>query len=447
MQQAFIVLFHDQADAECACRNGIQSAGGNPGADPAAAKQQGRSAVLKALQSTADSTRASLKPFIDQLVADGHISRCRHFFIINAMAVMASQAAVAALAQHPAVASVLPDRVLKLHPDTPGRGAAATVGPAWGVSHIGAPDVWSLGYDGTGTVVGIIDTGVDFFHPDLQRQFRGYDKTHPFRPATAGHWFDAVAGRTGAPYDDNYHGTHVTGTILGSGRPRSVQSGVAPGARWIAAKAFDKDGAARSSWLLAAGEWMLAPRDAGGVPHPEWAPDVVNCSWGGEPGLDEWYRPMVTNWRAAGIFPVFAAGNNGPDPHTVTAPGNYPETFAVGAIDRAGAVAGFSARGPSPYGEVKPELSAPGVDIRSTMPRGRYGDMSGTSMAAPHVAGTVALMLSARPDLSVEALETTLLQTAVPLTDSANPDTPNNGYGHGLVNALAAVRALLGPEA
>src|SRR5699024_4326207 len=191
------------------------------------------------------------------------------------------------------------------------------------------------------------------------------------------------------PYDDVGHGSHTVGTMVGSESDGTHHIGMAPGAQWIAVKAFNPLGGTDAD-LLAAGEWILAPKDNDGNPHPEKAPDVVNNSWGGGAGMNEWYRPMIQNWRASGIFPVFAAGNttgsNSGGPGSVSVPGNYPESFTVGAVDGEDQLADFSLRGPSPYDEIKPDVVAPGVGILSSVPGGDYGNNSGTSMAAPAVA-------------------------------------------------------------
>ncbi|PAE40698.1 S8 family serine peptidase, partial [Bacillus sp. 7884-1] len=255
-------------------------------------------------------------------------------------------------------------------------------------------------------------------------------------------WYDAITGQE-SPYDDLGHGTHTTGTMVGSEPNGTNQIGVAPGAKWIAVKAFSSAGASVQD-LLRAGEWVLAPKDAQGNPHPEKAPDVVNNSWGGGKGIDEWFRPMVINWRAADIFPNFSSGNTGPGDGSVSVPGNYPESFAVGATMNSGnLLAGFSSRGPSPYGEVKPDISAPGVAIRSSIPGGKYTGMQGTSMSAPAVAGVVALIKQANASLTVDDIEDILLVSAKPLTDSNYPTSPNNGYGYGLVNAYSAISAIV----
>ncbi len=226
----------------------------------------------------------------------------------------------------------------------------------------------------------------------------------------------------------------------------SNKIGVAPGAKWIAVKAFSPFGGTDAD-LLAAGEWILAPTDAEGNPNPDMAPDIVNNSWGGGPGLDEWYRPMVQNWRAAGIFPEFSAGNTSPanpgGPGSIANPANYPESFATGATDINDDLANFSLLGPSPYDEIKPDISAPGVNIRSSVPGGGYeGGWNGTSMAGPHVAAVAALLLQANYSLTVEEVEDILTETAIPLTNDQYLESPNNGFGYGLVNALDAVSSV-----
>src|SRR5699024_8915042 len=275
----------------------------------------------------------------------------------------------------------------------------------------------------------------------LKEQYRGYDSEtgevdHEFS------FYDATSDGYEVPADDNGHGTHVTGTMVGHETDGSNQIGVAPGAKWIAARVFDAEGNATDADLLDAAEWIMAP---GG--RTDMAPDVVNNSWGGGPGLDEWYRDTVQAWRDAEIFPEFAAGNtdlfNPGGPGSVAAPANYPESFAVGATDSEDMIADFSLQGPSPYDEIKPEIAAPGVGIRSAVPGDGYDSMSGTSMASPAVSGIAALLRQVNADLSVDAMEETLLNTAVPLTDDEFTDVPNNAYGHGLIDASAAVSSIL----
>src|SRR5699024_4330694 len=226
----------------------------------------------------------------------------------------------------------------------------------WNVDQIYAPEVWEKGFDGSGIVVASIDSGVQWDHPALKENYRGYDADtgevdHEFS------LFDSATEKT-EPYDDVGHGTHVTGTMVGNEPDGSNQIGVAPGAKWIAVKAFSDDGGSDAD-ILAAAEWILAPTDKEGNSRVDLAPDIVNNSWSGGPGLDEWYRDVVKEWRHAGIFPAFAAGNvdmyNPGGPGSIANPANYPESFAIGATDKDNLIGEFSLLGPSPYDEIKPD--------------------------------------------------------------------------------------------
>src|SRR5699024_2565278 len=196
---------------------------------------------------------------------------------------------------------------------------------------------------------------------------------------------------------------------------------------------------------------VLAPTDKDGVPNPEMAPDIVNNSWGGSPYNNDWYRPIVQSWRAADIAPVFSVGNAGlfetATPGSASAPANYPESFAVGATDQDDVLGSFSLQGPTERGDIKPDLVAPGVSILSSVPGENWDDFeydtsNGTSMAAPQVAGTMALLKQADPTLSISEMESILKLTAVEVEDEAFGDYPNNGYGYGMLNSLAAIEAV-----
>ncbi len=298
-----------------------------------------------------------------------------------------------------------------------------------------------MGIDGSGIVVAALDTGVQWDHPALKEKYRGYDASTDEVDHTYS-FYDPVYGEEAA-YDDHGHGTHVTGTMVGSEPDGSNQVGVAPGAQFIGVKIFNSSGSGSDVDILAGGEWILAP--GGDVTK---APDVVNNSWGGGPGLDEWYRDVVKAWRAAGIFPEFSAGNttltNPGGPGSVAVPANYPESFATGATDSDNNLASFSLEGPSPYDEIKPDISAPGVNIRSSVPGGGYeGGWNGTSMSGPAVSGVAALLLEANAGLSVDDMEEILMSTATPLTNSEYPESPNNGFGSGLVDAYNAVSSVM----
>ncbi|MFS0672176.1 S8 family serine peptidase [Ornithinibacillus sp. 179-J 7C1 HS] len=400
-----------------------------------------RSAVISELKATALASQQNVVNYLENEVSKGNAKEIQEFYIVNAVAVTATKEVAEKIASFPEVEKILPNekrQLIRAELATEETPKATPQNIEWNVDRVNAPAVWGLGIDGSGAVVANIDTGVDWEHPALMEKYRGYnastgevDHTYSF--------FDPVNGQT-VPYDDDGHGTHTMGTMVGSEPSGSNQVGVAPGAKWIAVQAFTADGAYDAD-LIEAGQWIMEP---GGDASK--APDVVNNSWGGGAGIDEFYQDIVIAWRAAEIFPAFAAGNttlfNPGGPGSVATPGNYPEAFAVGATDSNDMLASFSLRGPSPYGEIKPEVSAPGVAVRSSVPGGGYSSYNGTSMATPAVAGVVALLRSADSSLSVDFIEELLMDTAVSRTDNEYPESPNNGYGHGIVDAFAAVSTI-----
>ncbi len=301
--------------------------------------------------------------------------------------------------------------------------------PTWGVQQIRTPEVWStLAVSGTGAVVAVVDTGGDWLHPALQDNYRGnlgHGVIHH-----AGSWYDAVAHST-YPYDDHGHGTHVLGSAVGA-----EGIGVAPGARWIAVKVLNGDGNAAESWIHAGFQWLLAPEG-----DPALAPDIVNCSWGSADGSATAFQPDLAVLLTAGILPVTAAGNDGPGAGTVRSPASLPGILAVGASDSDDETARFSSRGPSAWGEIKPQVAAPGVQVLSAYPGGTYQSWDGTSMAAPHVSGLAALMRSISSTVLPTTMVRLITQTVVPLS----PIVPNNDSGWGRVDAFAALSALMQP--
>ena len=395
-------------------------------------KLAARQGVLDSLQAAAASSQGQLLSLLTTAAQNGLAREIRSYYIVNIIYAEIHPSLILSFARHSDVAAVLPN-VRISQADSVLKTAGTRIGSNWNLERIGASSVHNSGINGNGITVGLIDTGVDWTHPDLNLRWRGHNPAGSANPEL--NWFDAVNGRA-MPYDDDGHGTHVAGIIVGE------NTGVAPGASWIAVKAFDEYGDANSEWLLKAGQYMLAPLDAAGTPHPEMAPDLINNSWGKDAGLDEWYRPMVQAWRAAGILPVFAAGN-GEGPASIFNPANYPESLAVAASGRDNDRSSFSTTGPSPYPEIiKPDLTAPGEGIVSTTAGGGYSQMSGTSAAAAHVSGAAALLLSADGSLDPDALEAVMKQSALPLSDSNYTATPNLGYGYGLIQAAAALSFL-----
>jgi hypothetical protein len=396
-------------------------------------------AVTATLRRTADRSQAGVRARLDRAKV-GY----QPYWVSNAVLVHNGSAELATnLAGEPGVARIAANTVHEPPKRLEGGDRLTVDAVEWGIAAIRADQVWSgYGLRGEGVVVANIDTGVKFDHPALVNAYRGnlgggtFDHTY--------NWVNFL-GTCGPvadlPCDDFGHGTHVMGTMAGDGGAGN-QIGVAPGARWIAARACDVNGCFTDA-LMSAGQWMLAPTDRIGLnPRPDLRPHVINNSWGGRAD-DFFYRDMVNAWRAAGIFPAFSIGNSGPACDTAASPGDYRGSFASGAFDASGRIADFSSRGPGESGDVKPNLAAPGVDVRSALPNGGYILFSGTSMASPHTAGTVALIWSAAPSLvgDIAGTEAVLNQSATDTSDLSCGGTAadNHVWGEGKLDALGAV--------
>ncbi|MEZ4908662.1 MAG: S8 family serine peptidase, partial [Saprospiraceae bacterium] len=337
---------------------------------------------------------------------------------------------------------------------------------AWGVENINANDLWDLGYTGSGVVIGGQDTGYKWTHEALQDKYRGWDG------AVANHnynWHDAIHSidthNTGSnpcglsidePCDDHGHGTHTMGTMVGSSGTNDI--GVAPGAQWIGCRNMER-GYGTPSTYLECFEWFLAPTDLNDEnPTPSLAPDVINNSWScpADEGCNSSnYSIMETaidNLTAAGIVVVVSAGNSGPNCSSISdPPAFFQNSFTVGATNSSDTIASFSSRGPtSGYNTslLKPDISAPGVSIRSSTydSNSSYGYKSGTSMAGPHVAGAVALLIDAFPELYGDVSQITdLIEQSATYLDTdqtcngiTGAQVPNNTYGYGKLDVLAA---------
>lgn len=439
----FLIKFMETTDARTIAQE-AKSKAQKAKYSPLAQEHAQRSAVISGLKTTAMESQQKVKQFLEEQVKEGNAEDIRPYYIVNGMAVTATKEVAEKLATFSNVEKLLPNEQRELYRavDTDDEIPENEIaGIEWNVDRIGAPAVWNMGIDGQGTVVASIDTGADWEHPALKDKYRGYDPVTGEVDHTYS-FYDPVNGEE-APYDDDSHGTHVTGTMVGSEADGSNQIGVAPGAEWISVQAFTEEGAYDSD-LLAAAEWILAP--GGDITK---APDVVNNSWGGGSGLDEWYRDVVIAWRAADIFPAFAAGNttllNPGGPESIAVPANYPESFATGATNDRDNLSSFSLQGPSPYDEIKPDIAAPGEGIRSAIPGGGYGGKNGTSMASPAVAGVVALLKSADAGMDVDTMEELLMEMADSEagTDESFPDSPNNGYGSGIIDAYETVSSVI----
>ncbi|MEV6203570.1 S8 family serine peptidase [Streptomyces sp. NPDC051771] len=407
-------------------------------------------AAFEALRAEAADSQRPLRAFLDRKKV-GYES----YWIANTLLVTtADKSLVEELAARADVAGIVEEQTYRLDgveaasqaaaPTEAGSDAdaAADVTPGWGVADIKADQVWDqYGDRGEGIVIANIDSGVQYDHPALAGAYRGNlgdgSFSHDYN------WYDPTGqcGTGGTPCDNNGHGTHTMGTMVASGGV-----GVAPGATWIAAKGCESSSCSDSS-LLAAGQWILAPTDRNGQnPRPDLAPDIVNNSWGG--GDTTFYQDTVEAWNSAGIFEAFAAGNDGDGVtcSTANAPGSQAPAYGVGAYDSTGKIASFSGFGPSLVdGSAKPNISAPGVGIRSTWPGSAYNTINGTSMATPHVAGAVALLWSEAPSLigDIDATRALLNGSARDVDDTHCGGTAgmNNVWGEGKLDVLGAVDA------
>lgn len=302
----------------------------------------------------------------------------------------------------------------------------------YGLIKLGMPDLRTQypQLNGQGVRVGIVDSGIDANHPDLKGKILYYK--------------DFVKPGSQTPTDEIGHGTHVAGTIAG-GNTSGRSIGVAPGVQMIIAKVFGGSGSSSREELLLALQWMIDPD---GKPETEDGAHIVSNSWGyfgkfnNKDPQDEPFCAVLNRMRALNISPVFAAGNEGPGEGTLRIPGACPDSFTVGATDSSDRIARFSSKGPAKWksqNTPKPDVTAPGVDVISARPRGGYQPMSGTSMAAPHVSGVMALMKQARPDLTQKDLETAVIKTSLDL-GTKNYDMT---FGHGRVEALKAIQSVI----
>jgi len=402
-------------------------------------------AVVGALKNFAASQQAKTREYLTSVQADHDI-----FWISNQIYVRhADTELINHLVQLDEVSEITEEFWIHLDPvevEGPVEHGRNSVLAEWGVDRIEAPAAWALpgGNSGEGVVIGSIDTGGHATHVDIAANFRGTDYG----------WRDFTLLNSQTPLDNHGHGTHTIGTFAGANG-----LGVAPGAQWIACKALNAQGSGTNAGLVSCGQWMACPtlpngqnEDCSRVPH------VVNNSWGGGQA-NPFYNAVINAWHAIRIIPVFANGNSGPACTSANSPADsLAGVFGVAATNDinngTNGVAEFSSKGPTIGGNAKPDIGAPGQAIRSawnTPGDNAYSTLSGTSMAAPHVAGVVALLKSRNPALTFEQAQTFLYPTSTKNVMSTGlhcggideATYPNMAVGHGLINARTALQAAI----
>jgi uncharacterized repeat protein (TIGR01451 family) len=389
--------------------------------------------LVETLQGVAKRSQQALKALLAIRRAEGRVSEVTYFWIFNGLALTATPAVIQELAARPEVLHITPNLTVQAPPLPPTeQGDVSSLAIQANLDLINVPTLWALGYRGQGIVVAHMDTGVDINHPDLGPKWRGGTNS----------WFDPYGEHPSIPVDiagsRTGHGTQTMGIMVG-GEHNGVAFGLAPEAQWIAVKVFKDDGSGTTAGFHAGFQWLLDPDGSPATPD---APNVVNNSWTylSPNGCYVEFQPDLQALRAAGILPIFAAGNSGPSSSTSNNPANLPEALAVGYINNSNIIQFDSSRGPAPSaspcsGTIFPELVAPGKSIHTTDLSGQYINVSGTSMAAPHVTGGLALLLDALPNLTTAEQEAALLNSAVDLGAVGD----DNNYGQGRIDLAAAL--------
>ncbi|WP_460664915.1 S8 family serine peptidase [Kribbella swartbergensis] len=395
-------------------------------------------AVAAALKKTAAQSQAGVRAELD-----AQNVQYKAFWGTNAIRITSGTLELARnLADHSEVEGLYNPTVVEVPKITPAERANEINALEWGIANINADDVWSqYGDKGAGVVIANIDTGVQYDHPALVKQYRGNNGDGTFNHNY--NWFDAAGTSPNAPSDGNGHGTHTMGTMAGDDGAGN-QIGVAPAVKWIAANGCCPSDAA----LIESGQWMLEPTDLNGQnPDASKRPNIINNSWGStQPSNDPFMEDITNAWKQSGIFGAWANGNSGSlGCQSSGSPGSLTSNYSVGAYDINNTIASFSGRGVGQNGTIKPNISAPGVNVRSSVPGSSYASFNGTSMATPHLAGAVALLWAASPVLKgdVDATRALLNGTAIDKADSQCGGTAenNNVYGQGRLDALALLNA------
>lgn len=410
-------------------------------------RRESHKILIDALKDFANTEQGDLRQTLDDASVQGEVSSYESYWIANAFQVRATKSFIEILQARSDIAVLIEDLPLQSLYYPPAQStiqSAKGLGVSAGLRTIGADSMWALGYTGIGTLIASFDTGVNGKHPALIGSYRG---NHGYSPQEC--WYDPVYNQSYPHWDPSLgetgkHGSETMGVMVGKDDATGDTVGVAFGAEWISAMVVDIPGAN----YLAAFQWIADPD---GDPNTiDDVPDVLNNSWGfkqSNVGCMDIFWTAIDNLEALGTVVVFACGNEGPSPFSLRNPANRATTiynsYAVGGTLVAGDTAWTrSSRGPSDCDSVsiKPQVTAPGYNIRTTNADTNvgYSSVIGTSFAAPHVAGAVALLRQYNPNASVDTIKWALMKSAV---DKGTPG-PDNTYGWGRINVMAALRLL-----
>lgn len=380
-----------------------------------ALKISGKSEMLKAMKADAKLSVEALKSFIKKS------DEASVLWIINGVALNLTDQEIEKVKALPNFKGIEKVKTLTLEKPISSKPATKSRAIQWGVEKIGADKVWKeLDINGSGIILGQLDSGVTPTHPALRGQIIAFK--------------DFIGD--GSEHDGIGHGTHTAGTILGT----KNGIGVAPGAKLVVGKIFSDSGSTTSEAIAKGMQWIMDPD---GNPDTDDAPAVVNNSWGSNDSTSKTFWAEVEAWRKVGIVPVFSAGNNGYYGGKVGTPAAYPQSFAIGATTESDGRSGFSSTGPVTWdgkSMIKPDVSAPGSNIISASnTTDGYTSKSGTSMASPHVTGAIGLMLQANPNLTDKDIERILEETSKDLGEAGK----DNKFGFGRINIYEAVKKVI----
>ena len=419
--------------------------------------------VYNALKNAAERTQPAVLQTINSLVATDQISSVHSFWIINSFVLTGDYASAQALAAHPAVAKVrapgkyeifdAPQEISPAALAAVGRLSNAPTGAGplaalaalapdvpltvqHNLNEVHAPQAWALGYTGSGITVGQMDTGVRWTHENVNARYRGV--VAPPDPGNIHdyNWLDGYSTFT-VPTDNNGHGTHTMGTIVGtSPNPTYGNTGTAPGAQWMAVRICATSSCDLTP-IMNGFQWILAPTRVNGTQaRPDLRPRISSNSWGNSTCNDAEFQTGVTNWVNAGIFPDFATGNSGPGAGSVGVPAAYPNSWGTGNLDTSTSnwtINSSSSRGPSCWdNSIRPQAIAPGTSICSSVNGSDTSyscSYTGTSMATPHIAGALAVLLSKNTNETIPQLMYAITSTA--FFSPTWGTRPNNNYGWG----------------